>query len=280
MSLERMLQTAEECFIAGLRWSDEDFELHKEKIVEGVAKEGPWSYEAGFRWLNKRFLSHAEIIAEGVTKNRESNLNAIMFWIDKRYFPVAEILAKGVAKNVDRCHEAGKEMSDERFLPVAEIIVKGIAKDHYTSYMAGKYWSDEKFMPFAEMLTKKVAKDVEISYKAGEEWSDERFIYLQELHQEDSFFSRNVNARYRKQWFEFADKCDKDKLLDLPLIDFYKAADVLDHVRPHGGEKKFFESFNVILGRGEVRPWTREILKRIENVGKGGTNYRVLEVAA
>jgi len=36
----------------------------------------------------------------------------------------------------------------------------------------------------------------------------------------------------------------------------------------------------VILQRGEVKPWTKEILKRIESVGKGGTNYRMLEVAA
>ena len=90
-----------------------------------------------------------------------------------------------------------------------------------------------------------------------------------------------VQERYRRNWLNFLPKVEeRGAFFELPLVDFYRAADVLDHVRPHGGEEKFFESFNVILGRGEVKPWTKEILKRIENVGKGGTNYRVLEVAA
>ena len=309
MSLEEKLKTPEGCYELGKELSDAEFERYKEAIAGKIAKNAGWSCYAGEGWPEEKFNPVAEIIARGVAKNALESYWAGQYWSDEKFKPVAEIIARGVAKDPKMSCWAGKSWSEERFFPYAEMFAKKVAEDADWSYCVGLQWSEERFFPYAEMFARKIVENEEFTYKAATEWKDERFeecanIFLPAIKGNPSLLARDYSSRRRnlieiydvggdtalsrlnkmskerkEDFLYFVDRCDKDKLIALPLIDFYRAADVLDYVKPHGGEKKFFESFNVILGRGEVRPWTREILKRIENVGKGGTNYRVLEVA-
>ena len=93
-------------------------------------------------------------------------------------------------------------------------------------------------------------------------------------------YFKKLGERKKVQLLYFTERCDPKKIVDLPLIDLNRAADVLDYLRPYeDGEVKFFESFNVVLEKGDVAPWTKSVLKELQSAGQGGTNYRILEVA-
>ena len=295
---------------AGKEWPQERFLPYAEMFAKRVAEDSRSSYFAGKNWRKKAFTQVAEILAEGVAKDPQNSYDTGLYWKRNRFLQVAEIIAEGVAKNSELSYEAGREWRRDRFLPVAGIIAEGVAKREHWSYQAGKNWSDERFLPVAEMIASKVSENPGLCFYTVSEWSRYKFLksahhlspaldkdHLLRLRESDSankyvvdfFYSQgekelrklqNMNNKRLEQWYNFAVTCDSHKFASLPLIDFHRAADVLDYVRPQeGGVDKFFESFLVILHRGEVRPWTREILKRIESVGKGGSNYRVAGLA-
>ena len=125
---------------------------------------------------------------------------------------------------------------------------------------------NNKLLLACEMMKEGYAKEVTIAFLEDENLTERL---------------NSVQQRYRRSWLNFLPKCEREAFLELPLMDFYRSADVLDYIRgQRGGEVKFFEAFNVVLAKGEVGPWTKDILKQLQSAGKGGTNYRVLEVAA
>ena len=293
----------------GVQLPNNKFFLVAKTLARIVANDTECSYLAGINWSDEKFLPVAEIIAKGVAKDPEKSNLAGRDWTDEKFFPVAEIIAKGVEKNAGQSYSAGENWLKERFLPVAEIIARGVAKHLAWSNEAGMYWSDEKFLPVAEIIARGIAKDATWSYEAAMQWKQKRFLdtahilapaldeeHLVKLRASDSLNKyvvqlyqnqgeeglekvKKLNDHYQVQWYKFAERCDHTHLAKLPLVDLQRSADILDYLKPHPeGQDKFFESFNVILERGEVRPWTKSVLKELQSAGQGGTNYRILEV--
>jgi hypothetical protein len=177
MNIEEMLSTAEGCYEAGGYLSDEDFELHKDRIIESISQTGRWSYGAGRWWKDERFLPFAETLAKGVALEAEFSYEAGRKWSDDRFFPFINIISRGVAQDAERSYHTGHDWPDERFLPSAEIIAKGIAQSSRWSYVAGQVWEDNKFNPVAEIIARGVTnKGPKRCYETQEQWKKERFL--------------------------------------------------------------------------------------------------------
>ena len=223
------------------------------------------------------------------------------------------MFTKKVAESSHWSYESG-HWNQERFEPYKEMFAKKVAESAEFSYRAGYTWTDEKVLPYLEMFARKVAEDTDSIFDVLRHWTDERFeetaeIFLPVIKNSFSLMSSSMRNTYSERknniinlyvsageegWntfkkleernkiklLYFTNRCDPKKVIDLPPIDLQRAHDILDYIESQeGGEDKFFESFNVVLARGEVRPWTKSVLQELQSAGQGGTNYRILEVA-
>mgnify|MGYP005645045577 CR=1 FL=1 len=277
MNIEDTLKNPWGCYQAGAFGPDEEFEAHKNGIVEGVSQSARLSYRAGKDWSLERFLPFAETFARKITQEVNLCLETGRNWSDKRFLPVAEIIAHGVVQRVDLSYDAGSRWSNEKFYAVAEILAEGVAKDPDWSHQAINYWAQERTLRVKETLAKGVSGSLKFSYfvKNWSEWKQ-----VEEIVEKDPFWERIITSerKYTSALLNFSEHCDHQLLTDFPLENLYEAADLFRYARKKGKEELFLKSFSVVLDRGQVRPWLDEIQNRLRGNAIGGDTYRGVAV--
>jgi hypothetical protein len=247
MTLEDTLRTARGCYNAGKDWSDIDFDLHQERIVEGVTKHDFLSYQAGDNWPDERFNPVAEKIAQSVAEDKESSYNAGVYWGGERFLPFAEDFARRVAKSPGRSYDAGNKWSDERFEQTWQTLVQGLDDKHRE--------------------------------KARNNWPEIRKYVLQFTPETPNTYFQYHHSE-KKSWVEIIGEVDTELFLNLQPSDFRTLAKAHELVKDKIEENatSFYNGLNQVLENGTVRQWAQQIIDHHQEPTIGGDTYRGVAV--